>query len=506
MGASLLLHLVTAYFSVGYHSADEYFQITEFVSAKMGWAPPQHLAVEFHEKMRPWLQPLIYWVMTKAWLLMGVKSPFTWAFSFRLISGLAGWVSLVCIGRCIPIWFKDPRAQRFAIRALALMWFLPALQVRPSSESLGGSFFLMGAGLFLWLSQQPLLRPRAWSWWLCGALLGMSFEFRYQMGGMVAGLGLWAMIASALRSRGNPFGVTTALKTRQILEVALGLLIMLGMGRWADFMGYGQWVLSPWRYIDYNLIRGEVNRFGQAPWWDVFRMSFTESWPFIGLALAIASLVGWIRHPRHPLTWAGIPFFAMHEAIAHKELRFFFPLAMHGPILLTLALTSARSGKFFEWPKLRVPRIALKTIWGFLLANNALALVALLFLPSSRNVQFYEGLASHIPPGAQRFDLYHHEGRDPYLVLGNPVFFYRPPELVTHAFKNYSEVAERMIQTPGQPTWLFNLNFDLPPEAASIAPHCTAVYRTLPPWVKMFNYNDWLSRTSTWTLFRCERS
>jgi phosphatidylinositol glycan class B len=35
-----------------------------------------------------------------------------------------------------------------------------------------------------------------------------------------------------------------------------------------------------------------------------------------------------LRNPRHPLTWATLPFVALHVMVAHKEARFLFPLAI----------------------------------------------------------------------------------------------------------------------------------------------------------------------------------
>ena len=155
MAVSLALHLVTAYFSVGYHSADEYFQILEFLNFKLGGTPLSDLAVEFGERMRPWTQPFIYWCLVKVWQALGIDSPFTWATSFRLLTSLIGWLSLLALAWRAREWFsKNERAWRFCVRAAALLWFLPALHARPSSESLAGSAFLIGLALVDWLSSR----------------------------------------------------------------------------------------------------------------------------------------------------------------------------------------------------------------------------------------------------------------------------------------------------------------------------------------------------------------
>ena len=189
MGLSLILHLVSAYFSRGYHSADEYFQILEFLNYKLGHTPAQDLAVEFSERMRPWMQPFLYGCMTKIWVMFGVTSPFTWAFSFRLITGLVGWSSSLALALRARDWFKSERAQKFAVMASALMWFLPSLHARPSSESLAGSVFILALALADWLAtphpgriRELSFQKRVLPWLLVGTLLGLSFEVRFQMG------------------------------------------------------------------------------------------------------------------------------------------------------------------------------------------------------------------------------------------------------------------------------------------------------------------------------------
>jgi phosphatidylinositol glycan class B len=43
----------------------------------------------------------------------------------------------------------------------------------------------------------------------------------------------------------------------------------------------------------------------------------------------MAALVAmWLRNPRHPLTWATLPFVLAHMAVAHKEARFLFPMVI----------------------------------------------------------------------------------------------------------------------------------------------------------------------------------
>ena len=82
-GVSLLLIGVAAWFSYGFYHLDEYYQITEFTSYKLGKTPESELAWEYHRQSHPWLQPAIYYVAAKAAMRLGVENPFTLALIFH---------------------------------------------------------------------------------------------------------------------------------------------------------------------------------------------------------------------------------------------------------------------------------------------------------------------------------------------------------------------------------------------------------------------------------------
>ncbi|MBI3534310.1 MAG: hypothetical protein HY072_02310 [Deltaproteobacteria bacterium] len=476
---SLGFHLLTAYFSVGYHSPDEHFQIVEFAGYKLGLTPLKDLAIEFSERMRPWMLPAICTGIANFLQIIGIQNPFTWALCFRLFASLMGWLSCVVLTLCLQEWIPNSkRTRRTAILVLLLIWFLPVLHARPSSENLAGSSFLIGLGL--------MVLNRSLSVWLgvlAGIFLGLSFEFRFQMGFAVAGLVAWWVF-----------------QRKSIVASVLGFLFIFALGRMVDAWGYGEWVFSPWRYIDYNLIRNQVSIYGSAPWWDIFRMSFTESWPFLGTMLLCSVLLAWIRFPTHILTWSYVPLFLIHEWIAHKELRFFFPIAMAAPVLFVMSfsrqgLQHGQVGGPLPWTKSKVVR----GVWKFLLLNNFLALIVLTFMPFSRIVQFYEGVYKEIQSntevvtGKRDFDLYTLDG-DPYNVLGTQIGFYRPAQLRVHMVKQLPE-----SPVFGGGFWFFSNHFELPP--GKWKQRCELRFQTLPSWIKVFG--SWLDRVNVWSLYRC---
>ena len=136
-------------FSYGFFQFDEYYQITEFVSYKLGKTPPGELAWEFHQQIRPWTQPAIYYAAARGAMAVGIENPFTLSLFFRAISGLCGWAAIVSMMLTARVLFADRGVRRMAVIALALLWLIPYLAVRTSSESLSGDFFAIGFALLL---------------------------------------------------------------------------------------------------------------------------------------------------------------------------------------------------------------------------------------------------------------------------------------------------------------------------------------------------------------------
>src|SRR5579871_2048617 len=131
---SLALILVASWFSYGFYQFDEYYQVTELVSFKLGKTPASELAWEYHQQIRPWLQPGFYYVVARGLMAVGIDNPFWLSFSFRLLSGLIGWGAIVSLMLSARALLTAERQRRVAVLLLALLWLIPYLAVRTSSE------------------------------------------------------------------------------------------------------------------------------------------------------------------------------------------------------------------------------------------------------------------------------------------------------------------------------------------------------------------------------------
>jgi phosphatidylinositol glycan class B len=444
------------------------------MSYKLGLSPVQDLPIEFRERMRPWLFPGILYGMTQGLVALGIKSPFTWTFFYRLFSAFIGWISTASLILCCPQWFENQKSRRWAILAMTFLWYLPALHARTSSENLSGSIFVIALSLIVW----TLPRLNAGISFGIGLLFGLAFEFRYQVAVMILGAILWLWIIARV-------------SIRRLIPMGLGLAFVIAFGFLIDRWGYGEWSVAPWNYIRYNLIDNHVSDADTSPFWDYFRRAFTESWPFIGFLTLVSFPIAWIRNPKHILTWGMFPLFLIHEIIGHKELRFLFPMFHAGGVLILMSI----DGLSWNWLKTRWVTVPVKILIGL----NLLGLVALTIMPAWTPIRFYEKLYSFRP--TPEFAVYYKDSS--LFSLGGTVMnFYRPKDTPFIHVNDYSEFANS-LKNPPQTRWFFSARNHLPPDAGELSSRCQIEFSTLPTWIYQLNIKNLMQNVTNWTLFRC---
>jgi len=501
---SLLFHWVAAINSVGFYHNDEHFQIAEFVYAKLGKSSFMDLPLEFRELMRPWLFPALLTVLTKTLRALGISNPFYWALSYRMFAAFLGWLSAACLSICCYSWFPDvlkdadktvaqKKGRKKAVIATALFWCLPALHARHSSENLGGSVFFIGLSL---LALSPLPRIKTSIGLFAGLLFGFAFEFRYQVGIMIGGALMWTILIARVRFF-------------QLIPIFLGIFFSIFLGTLADYWGYGQWCFAPWNYFKFNILQNHFSIGEISPWWNYFRLTFTETWPLLGILSLISFIVAWIKNPRHILTWSLLPFFFFHCFIGHKELRFLFPMAHAAGIVFVQAWQSYlpnslfifKQISWFQWP------------YRILIGYNLIALITLISLPASMPIRFYQKLYTFKPTSSftdnsSSFRIYYKDNTL-FNYGGAMMNFYLPEHLSSTPYAQYSELMPLLIQSP-EPLWIFHSRNTLPQSEltneSSVLQHwCQPEFSTLPAWLEKIPYHQTFDNVTNWTLFRCQK-
>jgi phosphatidylinositol glycan class B len=396
--------LVTAWFSETFYFPDEHYQVLEFMGYKLGLTPASDLPWEFSARIRPWFQPLVYFLIARPLTLLGVKDMFTIVFLLRLATGLFSLAALAAFARAVLPTIEGEEGKRAFVRYLPLFGFLPYLFVRTSSETFSAAFFAWG--LALAIGERSAARLA-----MAGLFCGLAFESRYQAG--LLGLGLFAWLAIIARARRSAFAA--------FLAGGLGAVVI---GALADRWGYGQWVFPLLGYIDVNLVQGvAAHQFGREPVFAYLYLLPAQLFFAITLVLMAAMLATWWRNCRHAITWATVPFVLAHVAIAHKEARFLFPLAILATAFPVLGFS----------PRLQRGREVFARLWHWRKSGWAKAVTSISLLGMVYFAVYPFGVRPHMPMAR-------------YLYRDNPgpVYSFAPPFQSYPMFRKPGFKAEKL--------------------------------------------------------------
>lgn len=310
---------VTALRSHGYYHADEHYQIIEFAGWKLGTHDGDELAWEFHKQIRPALQPTICYFIISIAEYLDVKDPYTQATLLRLLTaGLAMMVLFFFATHAID-YFGIGHKKAFFV-ACFLLWFIPFINVRFSSETWSGLTFMLCIGFIL----RYLKGGKSMQLPIAGLMAGLSFLFRYQAAILILSLVLWLLIVRRER--------VSAIKR---FGVPVFLVILSGIA--IDHWFYGEFTLTAWNYFRVNIIEDAAAGFGVAPWYDYIIYILKYPGLPIGIVILLSFFLLLIRQPKNLLLWITLPFIAVHSALAHKEARFLFPVVNYIPALVFIA-------------------------------------------------------------------------------------------------------------------------------------------------------------------------
>jgi phosphatidylinositol glycan class B len=398
--ANLAFIVVTSYFSVTFFHPDEHYQVLEFVGLKLGTTTTAQLPWEFHHRMRPWLQPGVYYALTRGAEFLGVRDVFTIVFLLRLATGLLAWIALGRMVRTSLGWCADAVARLGQLRVTTLLGFLPYLCVRTSSENVSCSLATIGFCTVVdALRATNPLRPRAAL--AAGLLFGLAFECRFPTAVIFAGLVAWLCVFRRVRMQGA-------------LALAGGAATAVVLGLFFDRWGYGEWSFPACHYFRKNLIDGVAStQFGTEPFYGYLYLLPANIFAPVVVALMTGLALTWVRRPKHPVTWTTLPFALVHCALSHKEERFFFPIVLISTASVALGFSPAQRTsalpRFLFAMARRADAVARK-IWSirrsalaaFVAADSALGMLLLAIYPLGwrPDVTVYEYIYHHVAPDA----------------------------------------------------------------------------------------------------------
>ena len=452
---AIFIHLILAWYSVGYFHVDEHAQILEFANYYVGNTPAEDLPWEFSEAMRP---------TTQVWMVIGIlklkiENPFYISFILRLLSVifsltvLFGWI-LQQYHR-----FENVNLQRILVSTSLLLWFIVYQDARFSSENWSKNCLILALCL--------LDKPNLKKYFFAGMALGAAFIFRFQTAFFAFGIVLWLIFIF----RSN---------YKSLMLLFLGIFLFVGTGILMDSAFYEKTTLTWWNYYHQNIVEDKAAAFGVSPWYDYFVKFFEQAAPPISVILLIALPAFFIYRPKHPLTWGILPFLIGHLMVGHKELRFLIPIAGFLP-WIAIEVAAVVMEKY--WHKSWI----LKTIKMFAIVcaiENYAILMGVAFKPADANVPMLQFVYEQY---TEPIKLYCFE-EDPYYKAMHS-HFYKRPNLQTEVVKIL----------PKQSCLLAIRRKDV--AKVHLNPNAKKVYSTLPEWMESLNINGWIDRTNFWEVY-----
>lgn len=469
----ILLYSIGAWFSTGFHHFDEHFQIIEFAQYKLGYNSADDLTWEFHERMRPALQPAMAYAGLKSMRAAGLTDPFLQMFLFRWLTALLSLAAAVLFYRKFEAKLPLETHKRwFWLLNLGLL-ILVFSRFRFSSEAWSALAMLLG---LVWVVDEKQGKRLFFG----GFLLGLAFIFRFQAGIFVFGLGAWMLFIqkNTWKELGSAFS-------------GISLAILLGVV--ADRWFYGEWVFTPWHYLDLNILQDRVSGFGVSPWYQYFVDLLLYGIPPFSIVLLLFGLLYPIIFPKSPVAWAVIPFVLLHVAVGHKEARFLFPAVAFLPWMVVAV--AAHFPPRFGWMSWLVKPLWVRLFWIF----NAFALTIIVFKPAESNMVLYKYL-------------YRNYVGSSTLLLGLNDIPYEHENLQVRFFRDSNWVRQRLdkdslFHPETYENVLVIVNHSLPYDTAQLATlvnednRISPLYRDMPAWLMLLEYKDWYRRSDKWHVY-----
>jgi phosphatidylinositol glycan class B len=464
LSIAIVLHIICAWNSSAYIHPDEHFQILEFANYKLGHTSASNLAWEFEAKMRPGLQPFIAYVIIKSSNLTGIDNPNHIAFLLRLLSSvLAFFVSIHLFRSLSSKVFTQ--VQNANLYLSFLCWSLVFLHVRFSSENWSAMFFTLAVSF--------VIRNHKHRYFLFGVLSALSLLFRFQAIFFIAGAGLWFLFIDKSNFR-------------SLLICFFGFTLLFLVGVLFDYWLYGEWVCTFWNYLYQNMFLGKAASFCVEPWYWYFKQLFEQAIPPYSLLLLIGFFSLLYKQPKSIITWTSFMFLIGHLLVAHKELRFLFPLSYFVPFFVLTGIDYIRgvsSSNSYQ--------NVLNYCGKSFLVINPIMLLLICIKPANEIGDLFNRLSSI---KTEKTLLY--LDKSPYKLTPQEASFYVNDKLnifqtdsfLSQSNTNFSDTALLYSE---------DLNFQSIEGFEVIGKSWT----NTPDWLRKLNFNNWLDRRNNYTLF-----
>ncbi len=311
-----IIQLIFSYQAVGFLHPDQHFQIIEFSSYHLGNPNGTAPIWELKAMIRPSLQIHLFSAFFLFCEAIGVHNPFTQLTILQLLTGIC----MFLLFNGITLYYLQNSSKKILYISLLLLnasWSFPFVRSLFSSEIVAS--FLFFAGVWLYDAKHKV-KPITVAI-LTGVLFGLAFFARFQMALAMVGWFVWL------------FFIAKAYK--QFLLIMLALIITIGGNVLLDYWFYHQWVFTPYKYFEVNIIGGKANSFGTSSFLNYIAiLAAVLSAPLFSVVLFFVGIGSVLKNWKHPIVLSVLFFLIGHCMVGHKEERFLFPIFNILPLII----------------------------------------------------------------------------------------------------------------------------------------------------------------------------
>ena len=477
--AGLLLNILCAWYSVGFHQSDEHFQILEFCNFKLGHISAGDLAWEYQQKIRSALLPGIACLCARFLYLCGAYNPFTLAFILRFLAGVASW--FIACKYCIlfSTKFKTPIGEKLMVMMSMFLWFMPYINVRFTSENISAIALLLGVYYVLTCKSEQ--KSCYLKYAFAGLCFGFSFFIRPQMGFAIAGFIAWLLIVKKT-------------EWKYLFVLAFSALAAIGINILIDYWFYGTWTFSPYGYYYANIVQHKAADYGVNPWWFYFTDFIIRAVPPLSLLLLVMFFSGIFRNLKDPMVWVFAPFFIFHCFMGHKEMRFLFPMAIIFTYLASAGFDYFLTKEYYQ------------KIHRYFYAVAVIICIPLLayrtFAPAHVSVNYFKYLYEYPKEKDQHFFILRND--DYFHLYGLNYGFYKNSSLITVPLDSMQQI-EPFLKANKPQSALFLCQQTISSKDTIQGYKTKMVYCYFPDWLLKFDINKWEERTQIWRVYEFDK-
>ena len=470
---SLLLHIVSANYSIGFYSDDEHFQILEIAAYLLGI---NEVAIndtssyywEWKEKirMRPWFQPYFYFKFISFLKIFIEDNPFFWALCIRIFSSILGFGSIIYLFFVLKDYFFKSNI-KFNYLLFFTFWFYPFLHSRTSAENLSLSLFLISFCILFQISVSEKYKFNSIVYSFASFLLGISMVAKFTTVFTALPIFIWLLCY-----RFNFY---------KIFIFGFFVLLALSFGLYIDYLNWGSFKNTYYQFYLYNLGAGEVGRmkyFGVDPWYYYIIEIIKQLAPILSLFFFIGLVIFWLKNLKSIITWITFITLVVFSAIGHKEIRYIFPIYIFAPFFVAY---------FFENFSLKYFSLTLKYL---VIISNIIFLLITLITPANSKVGVYKFIYDNVGKEEKVF----YSDENPYLVNNMEAHFY------TNFLPKIKKINLKNKNLKDKNIWVTTNNYN--DISILLEKNCIIEYTTYPR--NIVNLNDnWKRLKLNWYVFYC---